>query len=161
MWSASVTSDAVDVIDELNEIAKSAPSRVSRAFAFELKRLEPELLALVGAEPPTADNYYPLPWKSVKQRRYVMAKLRREGNLPYKRTHKLIKSWRVVFKPTQEQVVGNVTLENIDPKARWVVGDDAQPMFLKIGWLQGADAVSQMRPVVEERLIDLWGRLSA
>lgn len=160
MYSASVTSTATDVIDELNERAKSAPSRVSRAFAFELRRLEPELLALVSTEPPTADNYYPLPWKSKKQQRFVMAKLRREGNLPYKRTHKLIKSWRVVFKPTQDQVVGDITLENIDPKARFVVGDDTQPMFLKIPWVQGATAVSQMRPIVEDRLIDLWGRVA-
>lgn len=160
MWGASVTSTANDVLDELNERAKSAPSRVSRAFAFELRRLEPELLAKVSTEPPPASNFYPLRWKSEKQRRFVMAKLRREGNLPYQRTHRLIKSWRVVFKPNTGDVVGEITLENIDPKARWVVGDDAQPMFLKIGWIQGADAVSKVRPVVEDRLIDLWGRVA-
>lgn len=42
---------------------------------------------------------YPIDWDSPKQRRFVMAKLRRENNLPYRRTGRYEASWKVKHKP--------------------------------------------------------------
>ena len=38
---------------------------------------------------------YPIQWDSERQRRYVISKLRAEGNLPYKRTGKYQRGWRI------------------------------------------------------------------
>jgi hypothetical protein len=37
---------------------------------------------------------YPVRWDSIRQKRFVIAKLRREGNLPYQRTHRSRLSWQ-------------------------------------------------------------------
>lgn len=160
MYGASLTYDAHDVLDELEVTAADAPKRVSRAFDREVIALSTPILAEVQREPAPAKQYYKLPWASRRQQIYVIAMLRRQGNLPYRRTHRLIRSWRVIFKPRGGGAVGELELSNEAPEARWVVGDDTQPMFLKIPWVQGAPVVAKYRPVVTDRLIDLWGRLA-
>ena len=84
---------------------------------------------------------YPLRWKSDKQRRYVMAKLRREGNLPYKRTGQLAASWFVWSEGSADS--GMVGVENGSPVGRWVYTDDQQPFHKDTGW-------PRMEPVVDE-----------
>jgi len=42
---------------------------------------------------------YPIQWDSERQRRFVMWKLRKEGNLPYRRTDRYRFSWREEFQP--------------------------------------------------------------
>lgn len=99
---------------------------------------------------------YPLRWKSEKQRRYVMAKLRRENNLPYKRTGQLAASWLVWT--TSDRNSGVVGIENAASAARWVYTDDQQPFHQDTGW-------PRMEPVVDEYsgraallLLDGWER---
>lgn len=159
VYRVNITSNAKDILSALEESAKTAPQRIQRAFAAESVSLQRQMLAELQVEPPSASSAYPLPWKSAKQRRFVMAKLRREGNLPYRRTHVLIKNWRVrVLLENKAAPVGEVVVENLTPYARFVIGDDAQPMFLKIGWKQGAPIIAKYRPLFEDRLIDVWGR---
>jgi hypothetical protein len=50
---------------------------------------------------------YPIKWDSDKQRRFVMAKLREEDNLPYKRTQDYVNGW-VVDKLTDGYQVRNL-----------------------------------------------------
>lgn len=42
---------------------------------------------------------YPVQWDSEKQRRYVIAKLREEGNLPYTRTDAYRNGWKLAKTP--------------------------------------------------------------
>lgn len=42
---------------------------------------------------------YPVQWDSEKQRRYVIAKLREEGNLPYSRTDAYRNGWKLAKTP--------------------------------------------------------------
>jgi len=42
---------------------------------------------------------YPIQWDSDKQRRFVMAKLSEEGNLPYQRTGAYQRGWKVTSLP--------------------------------------------------------------
>lgn len=76
---------------------------------------------------------YPLTWRSPKQRRFVMAKLRREGNLPYQRTHGLARGWRVnvIYAPSNNVEITDITITNSAPYADFVVGPPGikQPMF--------------------------------
>lgn len=52
---------------------------------------------------------YPIQWDSEKQRRYVMWKLSKEGNLPYKRTGAYQAGWRL------EKMVDGYALSNKHP----------------------------------------------
>lgn len=76
---------------------------------------------------------YPLTWRSPKQRRFVMAKLRREGNLPYQRTHGLARGWKVnvIYAPRGNVEITDITITNDVPHAGFVVGPPGikQPMF--------------------------------
>jgi len=51
-------------------------------------------------------------WKSAKQRRYVMMKLRAEGNLPRKRTFKLRQGWVSTVEVDTKNGAIKVTVEN-------------------------------------------------
>jgi hypothetical protein len=119
--------------------------RLKRPASRELQRLQVK----------PGSPRYPLDWQSDKQRRYVMAKLRRENNLPYKRTDKLINSYDVEL---ADDTSGGAILSvvNTDPKARFVVGDDAQRMHMQTGWVQIADVVSDARVEAEDLLIETW-----
>lgn len=44
---------------------------------------------------PGAPIRYPVQWDSEKQRRFVMAKLKRENNLPYRRTGQYNAAWQI------------------------------------------------------------------
>ena len=52
---------------------------------------------------------YPVQWDSEKQRRYVIAKLREEGNLPYTRTDAYRNGWKIAKNPE------GFTLSNAHP----------------------------------------------
>lgn len=59
---------------------------------------------------------YPVQWDSLKQKIYVIAKLRREGNLPYSRTQQTQNGWK------SESVTNGFMVSNIGHKAVYVYG---------------------------------------
>lgn len=143
---------ATDVLDAIDDAAMKSPKLMQTAFRRATRRLRARILADLRDEP-NAPNY-PLRWKSERQRRYVMAKLRKDNNLPYKRTGKLLAGWRVEFEPDADG--GLLVVENDTLYARYVVGDDAQPFHLDTGWVQGANVVSDYRVIAEDVLIETW-----
>jgi hypothetical protein len=68
------------------------------------------------ATPPRRPTY-PIDWDSEKQRRYVMALLTRQGNIPYKPTGRYEKNWEIV--KTQH----GYSIENDAPFAKYASGD--------------------------------------
>jgi len=83
---------------------------------------------------------YPVKWDSEKQRRFVMAKLRTEDNLPYQRTGDYVNNWSI--QPT-ENGLGNV-LKNSTPGALYISGGakgDRQSNIHKGRWVLMRDAV--------------------
>lgn len=151
MFKAKVTI-ATDVLDAIDDAARQSPKLMHTAFRRATRRLRSRMLADLRKTP--GRPHYPLRWKSEKQRRFVMAKLRAEGNLPYQRTGRLEASWYVEFEPDADG--GLFVVGNEASYARYVVGDDAQPFHLDTGWVQGADVVSDYRVEAEEVLIQTW-----
>ncbi len=143
---------AVDILDALKDAARTLPAKTRTAYRRNVGRLRSRLLARLQVKPnkPT----YPLRWKSERQRRYVMAKLREEGNLPYQRTDKLLNSYELEL--VEEPTSAILRLVNTDPKARFVVGDDAQPFHLDTGWVQMAPVVADGREEAEDLLIETY-----
>jgi hypothetical protein len=146
----------LDILDAIEDTARTSPGRMKTAYRRNVGRLRSRLLSRLQVEP--GSPRYPLRWKSARQRRYVMAKLRREGNLPYQRTGKLLQSYDVELVDDGSGAILSVV--NTSPVARFVVGDDAQPFHLDTGWIQMADAVSDARQEAEDLLIDTWYTVS-
>lgn len=92
---------------------------------------------------------HPIEWASEKQRKFVMAKLRRENNLPYQRTGKLAQGWVVEVKRES----GNffMVIENPSSISKFVYGSLAQnravalrfqqPFHRNTGWQAATDTV--------------------
>jgi hypothetical protein len=77
----------ITVTSDTNDI------RVSRKVSQELRQWQAQLMQRLRQQP--GKPKYPIRWTSERQRRFVMAKLRRENNLPYRRTGALVNAWDV------------------------------------------------------------------
>ncbi len=158
----------LDALHALQERVARAPER-ARRFAKELEAdLEQMALAILGAEPgPPA---YPIDWTSERQWRYVMAKLRREGNLPYRRTHALSRGWRV------ESVLGVgereetwIVLTHDSPPVLWrgrefqvwqfVMGEYQQFFHAVTGWRNVHEVAFDLSEFAVDQVIDFWGEV--
>lgn len=115
---------------------------------------------LWGKEP--GSPKYPIRWASEKQRKYVMAKLRKDGNLPYKRTHALARGWKTTVKI--EAMNGSIEVSHPWDKAGFVVGQDQQPFHQDTGWLQTSGAngfFAKERDRLEDQLMAAWPEILA
>lgn len=101
---------------------------------------------------------YPIRWASEKQRKYVMAKLSREGNLPYRRTMKLARRWRI--RAALTLVDGQVYMENPSEIAQWVYGDrigqHQQPFHKDTGWPLAMAFFEDMFLASRDQLAAAW-----
>lgn len=89
----SFSSNSKDVMRVLKNFAKQTPEEAQKEIEAILGRVKDEMQ--VEGDPVT----YPINWDSEKQRRFVMAKLRRENNLPYQRTGNYINGFTVELLP--------------------------------------------------------------
>jgi hypothetical protein len=97
---------------------------------------------------------YPILWTSERQRRFVMAKLRRENNLPYRRTGKLLRGWKVASSPIDNGL--GISVSNNDPAARYVIGDRQQVFHALTGWYQVDDKVIVLSEYANNEAIEAW-----
>lgn len=141
-----------DIFGELADASKRFPGIYNTAVKRNIVRVINRMLTELRDEP--GPPKYPLRWKSERQRRYVMAKLSEEGNLPYKRTHKLSKSWRADVVFTDEG--GTFSVSNNDTSSIYVQGDYQQPFHLDTGWPAAAPIISKYADILEDVLIDTW-----
>lgn len=141
-----------EALDLADKRVIASPKLMQRAMKRQQPRLRRRVLKIVAVEP--GPPRYPLRWASAKQRRYVMAKLRREGNLPYQRTHELVNAWEAEFVFTEDS--GAFVVENTSAKARWVVGEDQQPYHADTGWVYGPRVVDEFVPIVLTAYEETW-----
>lgn len=141
-----------DILAAYKDAAGKLPKLTQTAFRRQAQRIARRVRAELRTEPPPPT--YPLQWKSQRQRRYVLAKLRREGNLPYQRTGRLLRGWEVSY--NTDNFGGLLEVENDTSYARYVQGDDAQPMHLATGWTQAAEVVAKYREEAEDALIETF-----
>lgn len=152
MIRMDVTAD-LDILKAIEEASRNPQVPTKTAYRRNVGRLKARILTKLKVKPGKPN--YPLDWQSRKQKNYVLMKLRQENNLPYQRTDKLINSYDMeLVDDTSGGAILQVT--NSDPKACFVVGDDAQRMHMATGWVQIADVVSDARMEAENLLIDTW-----
>jgi hypothetical protein len=142
-----------DVLKALNESLQKAPD-ITRDVL--LKKVYPRIRAQAWKllQTPPGAVKYPILWTSERQRRYVMAKLRRENNLPYKRTGKLLRDWRIDILRIENGI--GFSVNNQNPAAKYVIGDRQQQFHLNTGWYQVDDKVIELSEYATNQLIDAW-----
>ena len=146
-----------DILDAIGDTMRKSPGLMRTAYKRNIARLRPRILNELRKQP--GKPKYPLAWTSERQRRFVMAKLRQEGNLPYRRTGKLLAAYDVEV-IDDGQAGGILRVVNPTPSARFVVGDNAQRFHLATGWVQVAPVVAKYREIAEEELIQTWFTVS-
>ncbi len=143
--------------DECKRVVESLKytwNEMKNAALDVLERDSEQLIAPFRAMP--GSPKYPLRWASAKQRAYVMAKLRRENNLPYKRTGALAAAWRL------EMVVDNgafdiqVQAVNPTPYEKYVTGDYQQGFHIDTGWPYLGRAAQDVGDTFTDSMIDQY-----
>lgn len=138
-----------DVLQAWRAQLDKTPALMQEAQARVLRAYRQDILDQLQRQP--GKPRYPLRWKSERQRRYVMAKLRRENNLPYRRTGQLAAGWRVVSNTRGN--IGEIAILNSSAYARYVQGDDAQPFHRDTGWPQFAPIFAVWEPRLQDAFI--------
>jgi len=153
--------------------------RIQRKTTRELKQWQIRTLQRFRQEP--GRPRYPIRWTSERQRRFVMAKLTRENNLPYRRTGALVKAWDVnvdyqqvsrweafqinLLRFLAEFGVGTrpqapaagviVEVTNDSPIEQYVTGIHQQGFHQDTGWYKSKTVLDTVTAEVEGILSDL------
>lgn len=142
------------VLNDLTQQIAKAPTTLNIYVTTQIRKTVEDFvireLVNVNISKPT----YPLRWKSEKQRRYVMAKLRKAGNLPYKRTGKFQKSWKVTA--VKDKSGGVISVSNDSGITEYVAGSSAerQPMFPQ--WYHYEDTLLKAENIATDLAINAW-----
>jgi hypothetical protein len=142
------------VFEDLAKQVAAAPTTMNiyatRTIRMEVEKYVVRNLVNVTIPPPTI----PLKWRSERQRKYVMAKLRKEGNLPYKRTGALQKAWKV--SAAKEGGGSVIAVSNDSDIAEYVMGSssDRQPMFPH--WYHYEDILLKADDLATDMAINAW-----
>jgi hypothetical protein len=105
-------------LDGVEDFARQLPAVVQQQGKAAVQPLVAPMLAALSFYPPPPNYAYgKFPWKSEKQRRFVMAKL---NGQKYQRTFGLRRAWHVYVETLSGRLV--MTVINTDPSAQFVVG---------------------------------------
>lgn len=146
MFNASLETgdELAGLVRELNQLDRSVAREMSRKVIPPIERRLDNVLRRYA--PPKPD--YPINWASERQRRYVMAKLRRENNLPYKRRG-IQRLW--IIEVTVKDGAYIVSARNPADHTIYVYGSRQQPFLRK--WPLVEDEVAAAAVEVEAGLI--------
>lgn len=142
-----------EVVRQLTAALKDGPKKVQRYVRREL-RTEAERRIIKKLRTYPRKPHYPLRWASERQRKYVMAMLRRQDNLPYQRTGGLRRGWDVEVKinPTTAFLV----IVNDSPAAQYVMGDRQQPFHKDTGWPFAGDIIYKESARLADDMVAAW-----
>lgn len=147
----------LDVLDATRETALQAPARMRRELGSIARGpIAQQIIAKLSKEPPPPKR--PIDWTSDRQRRFVMAKLRRENNIPYKRTHRQAQGWRVVLEDIQGGDGGVISVENSTPYADFVQGERQQRFLSQ--WPLARIVIRDEEDELQDATINAWYRVS-
>jgi hypothetical protein len=142
------------VFEELTKQVANAPTTMNiyttTVIRKEVENFVVRKLVTVNIPKPT----YPLVWRSPKQRRRVMAKLRKEGNLPFRRKGDLQKRWKVTA--VRDRSASLIAVSNDSEILEYVAGSssDRQPMFPQ--WYHYEDVLLEAENLATDLAINAW-----
>lgn len=151
MYKATIVSDGDDWLHDLQQVHALVGDRVEDYARREVRPfVSQQIDQTLRREPPQRryPNDYPLEWASAKQRKYVMAKLRAEGNIPYRRTHKQIRSWHV--RADYKNGLSSIVVYSDSDVEEFVTGKRRQRYHRITGWRSSADVLQVIVIEVEQ-----------
>lgn len=144
-------------IDGLRGLVNDYPDFVEDSARSVLARIEPDLLYELRYTP--GKPKYPIQWTSAKQRRAFFATNGFGKGIPYRRTGKLAKSYRLKLLRNANEI--KLSIENTAAYSPFVVGRlrprgvDPQQRFHKItGWQPAAPTIDFWVTAFQEDLAD-------
>lgn len=105
-----ITSSTQAAIKEL----KAIPGKLNRAGTKTLRSASEEVVRIMKR--PGLPPSYPIDWDSIKQKIFVIIKLRKEKNLPYRRKNAYVNAWE------NRPIEGGFQSENIGHQALFLAG---------------------------------------
>lgn len=136
---------AMEALLNFQRAAERMPKLTATALKRTTKAVKKKYLTPLSTEPGPPD--YPIQWASLRQKIYVIAMLRAQGNLPYERSHDLSTGWQILdnFKDFD----GSLLLVNDVPYVVYVQEAQAQPFHVN-RWTQKDDVIAEVGPVAAE-----------
>lgn len=102
-------------IPEIHKRLAAIPGKLERTANRTLGDVVKEITRIM--QRPGLNVRYPVKWDSPRQKRFVIAKLKRENNLPYRRTGQYAGGWKY------EAIQNGYIVSNVGHKARYLAGD--------------------------------------
>jgi hypothetical protein len=144
--------------EQVTDAAINGPKRVFQQFGNVVASIGQRTINKLSDEP--GKPRYPLRWTSEKQRNFVMALLRRKGQIPYVRTGKYAASWEWQSQSSQDG--GLFVIENTAKTAKgesleqYVQGINQQGFHRDTGWVRSEDILKDAAIEAELALAALW-----
>lgn len=139
MYTSSVTVSNDYLIAAYQELLRHSPAIVLRAVNRTVNRNADDLSRYLRRYP--GAPRYPLVWTSERQRRYVLAKLRRENNLPYRRTGRLAAGYKVIVVYTPATITMIEVRHDSPVPHVYVKGLKQQKMHTYTGWDRDSETI--------------------
>lgn len=155
-----ITVEDIRGFSQLQQRIRQIPKLFEEAAVDAYKVGEPIYDTLITPPPERSwPGDYPLEWTSLRQKRAVKAKLRREGNYPYVRRHEIRQSWFYVYR--FENNAATYELGNTDPRGQWLYGSldrempgmHQQRFHALTGWPRGYDKVLELDEAVRLAIV--------
>lgn len=159
MFKIDITVDR-DVFDALTEQIQQAPGVLNRRFGQALNGIWQRAQTRLQTMPPPSQPGTFARHATPRQRRYVMAKLRKTGNIPYQRTGAYVKAWKMGFDATEDgglfSIYNDARNSRGDYIEQYITGIKQQGFHEETGWYQDQTILSNVLVDAEDTLIDLW-----
>jgi hypothetical protein len=157
MFSADVIIDET-VFKDIAEKATKGPKEFFVIYGNAVSAIGNQTVSILSTEP--GKPKYPIRWTSERQRKFVMAKLRRMGQIPYIRTGRYAAAWRWFAKSTQ--FGGLFVIENTAKTSKgesleqYVQGIHQQGFHKDTGWIATGPTLRKAGQEAELLLVTSW-----
>lgn len=155
------------ILNDIQQAAQRSPTLMATAYKRSTQRLAQRWKTALGVEPPPAAQFYPIRWKSERQRRAYFATNGFGHGIPSTRSHQLARDWKVTVETVDNG--GSIIVANANDAAGYVYGDDVnevvrQPMFDGslggIPWLNPTEVNFKYADEAETVLEETWFTVS-
>lgn len=155
------------ILNDIQATLQTSPRLMATAYKRSTSRLAQRWKAALAVEPPPASQFYPIRWKTERQRRAFFATNGFGGGIPSTRTHELAKGWIVKIDTADKG--GSIVVENRNDAAGYVYGDELngiarQPMFdaslSGIPWIDPLEVNFKYADEAETVLVETWFTVS-
>lgn len=146
------------VFDDIIDKALNGPKEFFVIYGNVVSAIGNQTVQILSTEP--GKPKYPIRWTSERQRRFVMAKLKRMGQIPYIRTGKYSEAWEWFSKSTQRG--GLFVIENTaktsrgEPLEQYIQGVHQQGFHADTGWVATEPTLRKAGQEAELTLITGW-----